>query len=136
MKYDPASWSALLGELSKYLGSIYEEVGTWLGTAGTLEDADFDDWWLQWVRLENAGYEAVEDEEETYMAEEYPDIVRIHNEENWCRRNLMEAEYELFQKWLVDEGMVPVYDRFFKHLVSLRTAGEYRGPPVCTLRRF
>ena len=31
MRYDPASWSALLGELSKYLCSIYEEADLEMG---------------------------------------------------------------------------------------------------------
>ena len=70
------------------------------------------------------------------MAEEYPAVVGISDAEKWRRRNLLEAEYELLQKWLVDERMVHVYDHFVDHLVSWRVAGEYPGPPVLSLSRF
>ena len=35
-----------------------------MGAAGTPADADFDDWWFEWVRLEGAGYKQVEGEED------------------------------------------------------------------------
>ena len=77
--------------------------------------------------MENTGYEEVEDKEEAYMADEYPIIVGIRDAEKWRRRNLLEAEYELLQRWLADEGMVLMYDRFDEHLVPRRAAGEYLG---------
>ena len=70
------------------------------------------------------------------MADEYPDVVWIRNEEKWRHHNLLETEYELFQQWLRDEGMVSMYGHFVEHLVSLCEAGEYPCLPVCTLHGF
>ena len=84
-------------EITKDLGNIYEEFGTWLGAADTPENELFDDWWLEWVKMENAGYDEVEDKEETYMAKEYRAIVRILDAEKWRRHNLLKAEYDPLQ---------------------------------------
>ena len=86
--------------------------------------------------MEDTGYEQVEDEEKAYEAEEYPDVIRIRNEEKWRRCNLLETEYDLFQQWLREEGLVSMYDRSVEYLVSLCKAGEYPGPPVHTFHRF
>ena len=96
-KYDDAC-DELLFELSGYLGGIFDKVRTWLEAADTPAEAEFDDWWLEWVRIENAGYKEAEDEEEACEAEEYPEVIQIRNEEKWRRRNLLETEYDLLQQ--------------------------------------
>ena len=101
-------------------GVFFDKVQTWLEAADTPADAEFNYWWLEWVRMENTGYERVEDKEEADEAEEYPNVVRIRNEEKWRRRNLLETKYDLLQQWLRDdEGMVHMYDLFVGHFVTL-----------------
>ena len=111
-------------------------VRTWFEAANTPADAEFNDWWVEWVRMENASYKEVEDKEEAYEAEEYPDVVRIRNKEKWHRRNLLETTYYSSHQWLRDEGSVHIYDCFVGHLVTLHEAGEYPGPPVRSFRGF
>ena len=87
------------------------------------------------MRLEDgAGYEEVEEEEEVYKAEQNPVLAEIHGVDRWHRHSMLETEYDLFQGWLVEEGVVLVHGRFVVHLVVWCTAGEYPGPPVCHLR--
>ena len=134
-KYDCA-WGTLLDELSSYLGGIFRKFGAWLDAKGTPADAGFDDCWSDWCRLENAGYEEAEDEQEAYEAEEYPALGEIRDADSWRKRNLLETEYALLQRWLQDEGSQHMYDRFLEHLVTMREAGAYPGPSVRSLSRW
>ena len=135
-KYDPGTWGELSDRVGAYLGGIYAVVGAWLSVSGTPEDADFDNCWEDWVRMDNTGYGNVEDQKENYMVEEYLMIAEVYAAENFCRENLLEVKYELLQRWLADEGMGNVYDHFLEHLFARRVAGQYPGPPVCSLTRF
>ena len=84
--------------------------------------------------MEDAGYEEAEDNEEAFEAEENPLVTEIRGAEKWHMCSMLESGYDLFHGWLVDEGVVWIYDRFIVHLVAQRATGGYPGPPVCHLR--
>ena len=84
-KYDD-SWDSMLADLSGYLGGIFGKVRAWLDAEDTPDDAEFDDSWYDWVRLEDADYEEAEDEEEAYEVEEYPALVEIRDTDMWRHR--------------------------------------------------
>ena len=134
-KFDDA-WGTLLDDLSSYLGSIFRKFRAWLNAKSTPADAGFDDCWSDWCGLENAGYEEAEDEQEAYEAEECSFLGEIRDADNWRKRNLLETEYALLQRWLQDEGSQHMYDRFLEHLATMREAGAYPGPSVRSLSRW
>ena len=134
MKYEPCLWSALLSGVAEYLGGIYQEFGVWLSVTSNPDDVAFNDWWAEWVRLEDASYKEVEDEEEAYKAEENPLVAEIRGAERWHMHSQFESEYDFFQGWLVDEEIGYLYDCFVLYLIAWCAAREYPGPSVCHLR--
>ena len=77
---------------------LFGKARAWMDAEDTPADTGFDHCWLDWVRLENAGYEEAKEEEDAYDADENPFLVQIQDTEKCSCRNLLETEYALLHR--------------------------------------
>ena len=121
--------------IDKYLGSIYEEFGAWLSATDTPEDDVFDDWWMEWVKMENAGYEEVRRRMRLTWQRNIPSLLSSAMQRSSTGVTCWSPSMSYFRGgWLVKGwGICVIASNIW---VDRHEAGEYLSPPVLSLSRF